>query len=313
MNKDIDYDALFGVDEGENGQDVADPAETTEDGAEGAEEQEVADPAAVDESGEEAEDGDTADDGEGTDNNAADGEGNTGTQSKAERAKYAAARRKAEAERDAAVKAAREEVARDAQRTLDETVASLGMKNPFTGKPITTKAELDAYRAAEAADRREKLIKRAGMSDSEYKEFVDNLPEVRAARDAKAQADAAAVQQKVDAQLSEIAKFDPSVKSLADLAKTENYQKVYEMVKKGYDLLDAYKLANFDAVQKATADSTRQAAMNAAAGKSHMSTTTARGAGAVSVPSDVADIYRVFESDVTDAEIQRHYAKYAKK
>ena len=85
------------------------------------------------------------------------------------------------------------------------------------------------------------------------------------------------------------------------------------MVKKGYDLLDAYKLANFDAVQKATADSTRQAAMNAAAGKSHMSTTTARGAGAVSVPSDVADIYRVFESDVTDAEIQRHYAKYAKK
>lgn len=308
MKDNIDYAALFGAEKGENEQEIAAPAEATEDEAEGVEEQEIAAPAEVDEVNDaDEEDSDTD---SGTDT--AEGEEDS-KQSKAERAKYAAARRKAEAERDAAVKAAREEAIRDAQRAMDDMVSSLGMKDPFTGKPIKTKAELDAYRAAESADRREKILKRAGMTNEEYKEFVDNLPEVKEARAAKEQAGEQAARQKVEAQLLEIAKMDPSVKTLADLAKTENYQKVYDMVTRGYDLLDAYKLANFDRVQKATADSTRQAAMNSAAGKSHMSKTTMRGVGAVSVPTDIAEAYRVFDPDITDAEIQKHYTRYAKK
>lgn len=310
MNRDIDYAAVFGVDKGEEGQEIADPAEATDGGAEGEEEQEIADPAGMDESGEETGDG------EGTETDAEDGEGNTGIQSKAERARFAAARRKAEAERDAAVKAAREE----AQRQIDAAVSSLGIENPYTGKPVRTKEEYDQYVAAVQTERRNQLLKRSGMSEAEYKEFVDGLPEVQAARAAKEQADAvareaaeASARQKVEEQLAQIRAMDPSVKSLADLAKTENYPKVYEMVKKGYDLADAYKLANFDRVQRSTADSSRQAAMNAAAGKAHMSSTSSRGVGAVSVPSDVADMYRVFDPDISDAEIQKHYARYAKK
>lgn len=308
MKNNIDYAALFGAEKGENEQEIAAPAEATEDEAEGAEEQEIAAPAEVDE----VNDADEEDSDTDSDTDTAEDEEDS-KQSKAERAKYAAARRKAEAERDAAVKAAREEAIREAQRAMDDMVSSLGMKDPFTGKPITTKAELDAYRAAESADRREKILKRAGMTNEEYKEFVDNLPEVKEARAAKEQAGEQAARQKVEAQLLEIAKMDPSVKTLADLAKTENYQKVYDMVTRGYDLLDAYKLANFDRVQKATADSTRQAAINSAAGKSHMSKTTMRGVGAVSVPADIAEAYRVFDPDITDAEIQKHYTRYAKK
>lgn len=310
MNRDIDYDALFGVDKGEEGQEIADPAEATDGGAEGGEEQEIADPAGMDESGEEAGDG------EGTETDAEDGEGTPGSQSKAERARFAAARRKAEAERDAAVKAAKEE----AQRQIDAAISSLGIENPYTGKTVRTKEEYDQYVAAVQTERKNQLLKRSGMSEAEYKEFVDGLPEVQAARAAKAQADEAAreaaeasARQKVEEQLAQIRAMDPSVKSLADLAKTENYPKVYEMVKKGYDLADAYKLANFDRVQRSTADSSRQAAMNAAAGKAHMSSTASRGVGAVSVPSDVADMYRVFDPDISDAEIQKHYARYAKK
>ena len=310
MNTEIDYAALFGVDKGEKGQEIAGPANDTDNSVEGGEEQEIAEPAGIDESGEGAEDGkDTGNETEGS-------AGDTGSQSKSERARFAAARRKAEAERDAAVKAAKE----DAQRQIDEAVSSLGIENPFTGKPVRTKAEYDQYVAAVQADKRDKLLKRSGMTEADYKEFVDGLPEVQAAKAAKAQAEAAAkvaseqaARQKVEEQLSEIRKMDPSVKTLADLAKTENYQKVYEMVAKGYDLADAYKLANFDRVQRSTADSSRQAAMNAAAGKAHMSSTASRGVGAVSVPSDVADMYRVFDPDISDAEIQKHYARYAKK
>ncbi len=318
MSGNIDYAELFGVEEGVEAQELADPASATEDGTEGVEAQEVADPAEIDESGAGIED-DAASDTDG------DGAGEVldmapAAQSPVERARFAAARRKAEAERDAAVKLAREEAAREAQRAVDETVASLGITNPFTGKLIRTKAEYDAYQNAAQADRREKLIKRAGITDEEYKEFVENLPEVQAARAMKEQAGAAvrsaneaAARQKVEEQLLEIAKFDPSVKTLADLVKTENYQKVYDLVKKGYELSDAYKLANFDRVQKSTADASRQAALNAAAGKGHLSGTSARGSGGVTVPAEVAEMYREMNPGATDAEIQKHYNRYAKK
>lgn len=309
MNKDIDFDALFDVETGEKGQEVADPAEATEEGAQGAEEQELADPAEADEDGSSVPDGEISEDGVDTDTDA----GESQQQSPAERARFAAARRKAEAQRDAAVKAAREEANREAQRVLDETIASLGIEDPFLGKPIKTKAEYDAYRAAAAEDQRKQMLRRSGMSDQEYREFVDSLPEVQAAKAAAEAAKTAAAKQKVDEQLTEIAKMDPSVKTLQDLAKTENYRKVYDLVKRGYDLEDAYKLANFDALRKTSAEASRQAAMNAAAGKAHMSATASRGVGAVSVPSDVADMYRVFDPEISDAEIQKHYARYAKK
>ena len=313
MKDDIDYGALFGVDEGGNGQEVADPALTTDDGAQGEEEQEVAAPA----EGEE----DTADTGDGGDENNGEGAADESVvQDPKERARFAAARRKAEAERDAAVKKAKEEAAVELQRAVDEAFALTGITNPYTGQPIRSKAEYEAYRTQAAEDRRDKLLRKSGMTEAEYKEFVDDLPEVKAARAAKEQADAAAqtareaaARQKVDEQLTEIAKFDPSVKTLADLAKTENYPKVYEMVKKGYDLADAYKLANFDAVRQSTAEVTRQAAMNAAAGKGHLSGTSSRGVGTVSVPADVKEMYRMFDPDATDAEIQKHYNRYAKK
>ena len=56
-------------------------------------------------------------------------------------AQFAAARRKAEAERDAAIAQAKE----DAQKQVDEFFKNSGLMNPYTGQPITTRAEYEAY------------------------------------------------------------------------------------------------------------------------------------------------------------------------
>ena len=158
------------------------------------------------------------------------------------------------------------------------------------------------------------------MSDEEFKQFVEGLPEVKQAKEAQAAAETAARQAreqqaklKVEEQLKEISALDPTIKELKDLAKMETYPKFYELVKRGNSLTDAFKLANYDALTGRAAAASRQAAINSAQGKQHLSPTTQRGAGAVSVPADVKAEYLAFNPDATDAEIQQHYNRYMKK
>lgn len=203
-----------------------------------------------------------------------------------------------------------------AQRAIDEFFAHSGLRNPYTGQPITTKAEYEAYRERYAAERREQVLKKSGMSSEEFEQFIRDLPEVRQAQEAQRSAEQAihaareaAARAKVDEQLKEIGALDPSVKSLEDLTKMPTYPRFYELVQRGNTLTDAFKLANYDTLTQSAAAGARQAAVNAARGKGHLEQTRSRGTGAVSVPADVREQYRFFNPDATDEEIQRHYQK----
>ena len=210
-------------------------------------------------------------------------------------AQFAAARRKAEAERDAAIARAKE----DAQKQVDEFFKTSGLMNPYTGQPITTRAEYEAYRERFEADQKAKLMEKAGITQEEFQAFVQGLPEVRAARQAKAEAEAAARQAReqeakarVDEQLRQIQAIDPTVKELGDLAKLNTYPKLYDMVKRGYSLLDAYRLANYDTLTQRAAEASRKAA--------------------IPVPDSVLEEYRVLNPGATKEEIQKHYQSYMK-
>lgn len=308
--EDIDYGALFGIEE--SGAEETEPAEPSEDAnTEGEKEQEVAEPAE-----EKAEN-----EAESSDEDAAPAEHtDEPEQTPEERSRFAAARRKAEAERDAAIEKAKAEAEAAAQRTIDEAFANCGLTNPYTKQPITSKAEYDAYRARFEAEKKAQILKKSGMTDEEFNRFVESLPEVQQAKQAKEQAEAAALQAreqqaklKIEEQLKEISALDPSVKELGDLAKMENYPQFYELVKRGNSLTDAFKLANYEVLTKNAVAASKQAALNAAKGKEHLSQTTARGAGAATVPADVKEAYRAFNPNATDAEIQQHYNKYLKK
>lgn len=295
-----DYGALFGVEldsgSGDNTADVV-TEDTADENAEGENEQEVTDP-------DESESGD----------NAAVG------QSSEENSRYAAARRKAEAERDAAVKKAQDDAKAEADKYIDGVIASIGMVNPYTKQPITNRAEYDAYKQQFDIDKKSRVLKGSGMSEEEFKQFVSELPEVKAAREEKeaAEKEARAVREEkakamIDEQIAEIGKLNSDIKSIADLKKAPNYQRFYELVKKGNTLVDAYKLANMEDIMASGLTATKQAAINAVSGKKHLDRTTTRGAGAVTVPKDIVDAYRAFNPDVTDAEIQAHYNKYKQK
>lgn len=164
------------------------------------------------------------------------------------------------------------------------------------------------------------MLKKSGMSDEEFNAFVNDLPEVKQAKEAQAaaeqaqqEANEAQARVKVDEQLKEISKLNPNIRELKDLAAMETYPKFYELVKKGNTLVDAYRLANFEALTSSAAAATRQAALNNLQGKQHMGQTKERGAGAVSVPAEVKEMYRALNPGATDAEIQAHYNRSHKK
>lgn len=202
---------------------------------------------------------------------------------------------------------------------MDEFFKTSGLMNPYTGQPITTRAEYEAYRERFEADQKAKLMEKAGITQEEFQAFVQGLPEVRAARQAKAEAEAAARQAReqeakarVDEQLRQIQAIDPTVKELGDLAKLDTYPKLYDMVKRGYSILDAYRLANYDTLTQRAAEASRKAAINSVQSKQHLKATESRGGGAIPVPDSVLEEYRVLNPGATKEEIQKHYQSYMK-
>ena len=286
----IDYGALFGIDAGGNEQEAAEPAgEETQEPAPGQEP------------------------GEG-------GKERRERQTPEQNAAFAAARRKAEAERDAAVEKARTDAREEARRTIDEAFRNSGLVNPYTKQPITSKAEYDAYRQRYDAERKASVLKKSGMSDAEFSAFIDGLPEVqqaKVAQKAAEQARRAAMETqaklRTEEELKEIGKLDPNIRELKDLTAMETYPRFLELVRRGNTLLDAYRLANLDALTSGAAAATRQAAINAVQSKRHMGQTKERGTGALRVPEDVRAMYRALNPGATDAEIQAHYNRSHKK
>ena len=300
---DIDYNEVFEVDAiGAEEPETAEPAERAETEKTGEREQEIAEPAEEDRDPEEEQIEEKP------------------AQSMEERARFAAVRRKAEAERDAAIARVRQEARAEAQKTIDEAFRRSGLTDPYTKKPITSQAEFEAYRARFEAEKKARLLKKSGMTDAEFDQFVSGLPEVQEAKRAKAAAEAAArqaqmqqAQAKISADLEEIRKMDPQIHTLQDLIKQPNGQEIYRYVQRGNSFLEAYYLANRESIQEKAAAAARQQTMNQTRGKEHLTATQSRGRGTETVPPEIKAAYLELNPTATAEEIQAHYNKYLRK
>ena len=287
MSNDYGFDSVF---EGALEQEVAEPAdddiveEETEE-TEGRKEQEVADPA--EEEGQSAE----------------------------ENAKYAAARRKAEQERDLAIQRARDEVT--------ETISAMGLIDPNTGKAITDLEGLKAYKdsiAAEQARQNEERLEELGLTKEDIDHLINAHPEVRQASEERARL-RVLEQQEREAQIDrifaeeieKIQEFDPSVKDIGDLQENENREQMEAMIGKGYSISDAYYLANKDAIIARQVEAARQETRNNVASKGHLDKSSSRGKGSVEIPSDILSEFRTLNPNATDEEIQRFYERDLKR
>ena len=294
-----------------------DPPAGTEPGQEGAQVQEPADPAGNDTdpistNGAQAEP--TA--GVADDNNADNGaEGDNTPLSVEERRANAARRRQQEQQAaiDSAVKAALDKRSEE----VDAIIANLKIKNSFTGEIITNFEQFKAWQEQHQKEALEKGLQSGKLSPELLDTVISRHPVVQKAQELieKNAEDAKTAQQeamtaKVEAEMAEIRKLDPSIQTVADFRKMPNFQQFYELVGKNYSFLDAFRIANFEKLTAAAADVGRQQAASNARSKDHLQATgNSRGAGAAAVPKEDMALYRLMNPHATDAQIQAHYNK----
>ena len=244
-------------------------------------------------------------------------EGST-EQSKEERHRQAEARRKAERESDRAQ--IRQEIEAENSKKMDSLVASMGRINPFTKKPITTMAELEEYNQENDRRKRAQRLEKLGISQEDFDALIEEHPAVKAAKAATAELDAQKAQyakaqqnEELRAELAEIAKIDPNIKSGTDLMNHPLYPEVKKLVQEnGHSIAEAFRIATGPQRAKELNDHVMQSTARAAAGKSHLSSINSVGGTApqVAVPPEVLKNYRYSKPDMTLEEARAKYAHF---
>ena len=296
---------------------AAPAAEGTAQTQEGAQAQEPAAPATGAEQGSEG-DQEPSDEGRGEPSNP-----ETEPMSQEERHRNAARRRAQEQQAavDQAVNTALEAERQRNAQDLEAFFTGMGIKNTFTGAPIKTMAEFNAWKSQYDADQFGKDLKAGKATPEQFTQMIDNHPVVKQAQrvitqnqEAQRQQAQAAAQQRVEADLAEISKLNPQIKTVADLLAMPKAEEFRGYVARGNDFLSAYKLTYFDEISQAKAERARQQAVNQSRGKDHLvSSSGTGGTGAISVPANVMAMYRAFNPKATESEIRAHYNKSQKK
>lgn len=130
--------------------------------------------------------------------------------------------------------------------------------------------------------------------------------------------DRAAFEMQVEAELAEIGKYDPSVKTVADLRRLDRAEEFMNAVTKhGHSFLDAYKFVYADKIAEAKAKTAAAAAArkarNDAAGKDHLRGTGSRGAGDHTVPESAMAKMRRMLPGVSDEELRKGWLRHQPK
>ena len=250
------------------------------------------------------------------------GEPEPAPQTKEERARFAAERRRRE-QQEAVNAAVQRAIAEERERARAENERNqlgdlYGQVSQYTGRQILTLDDKRAHEAAASAQAARLSLEKRGISAEDLQAVINAHPAVQEARRAaessrKLGQEMAQMERQrlIDADISQIAKYDATVKSVDDLRNGEEIARLVDSGRMTY--LEAWKMVNFDRVQSARANAAANAARARETGKSHMTSTVTRSSGEtpVSIPEETK---RLFEAaGITKAEDQaKEYRKYLK-
>lgn len=227
-----------------------------------------------------------------------------------------------EAEKQAAIQqAVANAVAQERARAAEEWrafFARAGLKNTVSGKEITSREEFeDWYRAYEAA-RMERELKEGKLTPETLQRMADRAVAERMRQQApSAPPKQDVTPEQIQRELAAIHQMDESVSTLEDIRKMDTWDKFQDAVmNRGYSFLDAFRIANFDAImERKREDASRraaQAALNNARSKDHLAASRSQGTGAVAVPAGDMELFRAMLPKASEQEITEYYNRYLK-
>jgi hypothetical protein len=165
-----------------------------------------------------------------------------------ENAKFAEIRRKYEAETKR-LKAELEAEKQAKSERINEVVqtAFKGYINPYTEKPIETEQDYEDYQKMY----REDVLQQLGVSKDYIEKMIAENPVMKQAQAILETQNQQRAKIQFDIKLAEISKLDPNIKTAEDLQKMPNIDEFNDYVlKKHYDMVDAFKLCNPDVKRK---------------------------------------------------------------
>lgn len=222
-------------------------------------------------------------------------------QSAEDNSRFAAARRKAEAEY---------------QAKIDKLNAMFKQqfgqyKNPETGAPITSAEEYLTAFNVQQRKQQEAQLQKAGLDPKLIQNMVDNNPAIREAKEIIARNQQEMAHQALENDLKAVSKIDPEIKTLEDLAAQPNYAEIVKYVSQnGLSLVDAYKLANNDKLVSRQTEAVKQAAINSAKSTAHLGVTggvSTDTGNYVPIPANMLGAWRQAYPDLKDEELTKKY------
>lgn len=219
---------------------------------------------------------------------------------------------------DAAVQAALEAERQKTNQRLSAFFAKAGLRNPLDGnKPIDSLEAYEAYQQAYDAQQMQRRLKAGQLTPEDLQAAIAATPEMQRLRqqEQERQAQEQAAQQaaqkaQIDAELTEIGKLDPTVKTLEDILRQKTGKEFAAKVRQGYSFLDAFRLANYQRLMDGAAAAAREKE-TLARSKEHLAPHgKGKGQGAPSVPAEVSQMYDALIPGMTAEEKQKHWARY---
>lgn len=221
-----------------------------------------------------------------------------------ENARYAAIRRKAE---DDARRKYEIEMGQ-----MNQQIAAMckGITHPTTGQPITNVRDYMDALAIQQRQASEQELQEKGVDPSMINRMIETNPVVMQAQRVIEQSMATEAEAMIQNDLAQISQYDPSIKSINDLAALPNFPDILERVQRGANLVEAYKTVNFDNFMQHTNKAARQQAINQMRGKSHLATQSTNVATNDDYEEVPAEIMARFKAEgKTEKQIRELYKK----
>lgn len=247
---------------------------------------------------------------------AAEGNGNPGTaqedaQEPEKDGQDPETRRRNAAQRRNREKLEAEQKGRDA--AAREIFRQMGLRDPKSGEPITTMEQFQKYQQAKMQAKAENDLRNGKLSPEVLQSVLMASPEMqqvlKTAKETRENAEVQDFTAKREMQLAEIRKLNPAIKTLDDIIRMDTGATFAEMVRKGCDFVQAYKVANIDSITQQARAAGEQRARNAAMSQAHIKGTPTNQNEALVVPQQVKEMYRKFNPGITDEEIAKDYRK----
>lgn len=223
-------------------------------------------------------------------------------------AKFAAARRQAE------------EQLREYQHQKDLLDAEFakrfeGYTNPITGQPVkTSKDYLEALDAQQRLETNRRLEEN-GINPAIIENAINNNPVVMQAQEILRMNQIEQAKISMQNDITEISKLDASIKTIDDLGNKPYAQDLISYVNSGLSLIDAFKLANFESLINQKSEASKQAAINQAKGKAHLSATDSisNSDELLDIPENEISKWKAFFPDASMKELKEKYNRTKKR